>query len=213
MSVKEVAELAATIADHVQDILLGSNTEKKSVLFDPEACLSDERMFEVAKYVFRDLQRLEHDQGGQVAISKIVGYTAFWFSKLKPLNSVFVVEKDGPQVENEFCGINEAVAVVLLERLFWDLVCVNKDLYPSVWENCNRTGCVFAINGTNVQGKCFNQKLRGYLKEFEGKHRNYLEYCLRYRAVSPYFLVNYIDEALFMSCEHFSPNVTDLAGE
>lgn len=208
MSNLEVTKLAADLADHVQDILLASNTAARSVLFDPESCMSDERMFEVAKYVYRDLGRLEKDQDGRVAISKIVGYIAFWFAKLKPLNSVFVVEVGGQQKENELCDINEQVAALLIERIFWDLVSVNENLYPHVWQSCPRAGCMFTKSGVTIKGKCFREKLRNYKSVFDRKHINYVIYCLRYRAIGPYFIVNYVDEALIFSCEHHNPPVT-----
>lgn len=203
-----VTKLAADLGNHVQEILLGSNTANRSILFDPSSCMSDEKLFQVAEYVYRDLGRLEKDQNGRVAISKIVGYIAFWFAKLKPLNSVFVVEVSGEKQENELCDINERVAALLIERFFWGMIFVDNDLYPQVWESCSREGCTFTKGGKTIKGKCFREKLRNYKSVFNRKHIDYVVYSLRFRAIGPYFIVNYVDEALVFSCEHINPPVT-----
>ena len=205
MSIEVVAALAATIADHAQEILVGSNTKEKSLLFDPESCISDERIFEVAKYVCRDLARIEKDQDGRVAVSKISAYIGFWFAKLKPINSVFVVHTDGSQGENELCEINEALLLLLMDRIFWDLVCSDDELYPTIWNDCTNTDCKIDFNGKSVKGLCFFKKHSQFMKA--KRYRQYLTYGLRYRAVSPYFLVNYIDEGLFFSCECQCPPI------
>lgn len=207
MSDDNLAVFAAELADHVQTVLINSNSKSGKILFDPDSYISDERMFEVASYVIRDLERLENDQNGKISITKYVAYIGFWFSKLKPIRAVSVISAD-EDVDKEVIDINENVALVLMDRVFWSIVYQNQDAYPRTWKNCNTDACKFAANGKTIHGGCFRTKNTAYLTGHANRFRKYIVYCLRFRAVSPYFLVNYLEQSIFMSCESACPPIT-----
>lgn len=207
MASEEIAALAAEIGDHVQTILFKANVKSGKILFDPDAYMSDERIFEVASYLLRDLGRIEHDQKGKVSITKYVAYLGFWFSKLKPINGVYTTSEEGAQ--SEICDINERVALVLMDRVFWSIVYADKDSSPSVWADCEKAGgrekCSIALGNKSIKGLCYKLKNRNFLTDHEKRYQNYIVYGLRHRSISPYFLVNYLDEGIFYSCENSCP--------
>ena len=49
--------------------------------------------------------------------------------------------------------------------------------------------------------------MNGFHLAYNRRLFHYLVYALRYRAEGPYFLVNYLEEAIFFSCEHTSPPI------
>lgn len=197
--------LAAELADLTQKILINAQASSGQILFNPETFLSDDRIFEVAKYALRDLQRIEYDQKNRVAISKYAAYVGFWFAKLKPINTVYLVSDGTEPGEREIEDINERVVLTLIDRILLKIAYVDPDVVPAIWKNCEIKACSREFSGHHVAGACYFAKNRRFLTGFEGRHSDYIVYCLRFRSVSPYFLVNYIDQSLQLSCEHAFP--------
>ncbi len=216
LKVEGMAMLAAQYAQHVLDALKAARVGGAGqVVYDPDTVISDDKMLQVALYAMRDLDRVNRDQEGRTAVSKYVGYIGFWFSKLKPVNSVWRLNAaiQGVDVTSasrvpdarEIIDINERMALIVMERVFWKLVYATPEAHPTVWQACKNASCELLTATGSMKGLCFQQKLSHFLEALEHRYQSYLIYSMRYRAGSPYLLVNFFEEALFFSCETACP--------
>lgn len=191
--------LAADIEDYIEDILMSSLTGGIRLLFDPMTYLSYDRILEVALYALRDFKRISVDQEKGVSVTKLAGYIGFWFAKIKPISSIHIGGGDGEDIKTEFTEVNEEAAIILMDQLLWDAALNAKELVPTTWKNCP-CDCSLQLNGATVKGKCYREANIAFLKAEEGRFRNYIVYGLRFRSVSPYFLVNYLEQGIHFAC-------------
>lgn len=198
-----LAHLTQDLLDATSQILKESSSPAREIMTNNKT-MSVEKMKEVASYVLRDLDRIEDDQDGNFSISKFVGYIAFWYSKLKPLNTVWYRDHstEGTGLV-ELIDANERVSLAVASVIFWQMVRINPELQPVIWKECEVSSCTVGSNG--AKGKCFARKNQKFLTAHQGKYKKYIEYGLRHRSISPYFLVHYFDSGIAYSCEHFCP--------
>jgi hypothetical protein len=176
------------------------------VHFDARRVISNDCIREVVHYVQRDLERLERDHDDGLSITKYLGYVGFWFAKLKPIRLVTLDPVPGTQGRaQQVLDINEQVAIILMDRLLWIMVRESPKDRPVEWRSCKIERCVHKTGGDQMKGLCYFKKSREYCSYDEAKYRDYIVYALRHRAEGPYFLVKYLDQALFFSCEWTSP--------
>lgn len=206
------ATLAAELAEQVLTILHNANTGSRgAITFVEDEVISDDRILTVAAYVMRDLARVNFDQDNSTSVAKLVGYIGFWFTKLKPLNSVWKIDDScESSISREIQDINERVSLVLMDRILLRLISTISDDLTTVWAQCTNTSCEIIINGDSdsqisKRGSCYFKKNIQFRSKFEKRFGNYLVYTMRYRAASPYLMVNYIEQGLFFSCEAACP--------
>lgn len=201
---EEIAALAATIIEDVKDMLAKSHAGGGELLYDEKEPISEEGALQVASYALRDIRRLEQDQKKGVSVSKYVAYVGFWLGKLKPVGKVSLNRN---HQTDEILDINERLVLPLMDRLLLMMARANPAIWPSPWRDCSVTACTRDFSGKPVRGECYRIKNRAYRKAYQKRYSDYIAYGLRHRALSPYHLVSYLDQAMYMSCEHATPPI------
>lgn len=204
-----VAPFAAELVRIVEEILEESKTDTK-VLLDHEHLVSWDKIYEVASFVIRDLGRIEdHQNPNGFPMSKFVGYTAFWFAKIKPLGHLKVLDTAAPAESNttELKDVNERIALIVMNKLVWLTSTVNPDLRPNIWKECKVDACEVVLGDAKCKGYCYQMKYGRFATAQNGRLLNYIVYGLRARSLSPYFIVNHVDQLLTLSCESQNPPI------
>ena len=214
------AEVTAKIIFESRHLLSTLHTTRGDVYFDQEDVISEKKVFEAVSYAFRDLDRINNDQSFEVSLAKYSAYIAFWFAKMKPVRAVYVRPASNNDTDEhaaqdiEVTDINERMAVSLMMRVLWRTAESSPALSPEVWINCPNQKCKEAtLSSRNSRGACFVLKSTDHLKSDDRKFEKYIVYCLRFRPVAPYFLVNILDQFLFSSCASSSPTLEKLLSD
>jgi hypothetical protein len=203
---EKIARLADEITEHVEVILASANVGSSGKLTYVAAdVVSIDRILTVSAYVMRDLARVNKDQKDSTSVAKFVGYIGFWFSKIKPINVVkkCTIDKNGVPVDREIQDINERVALVLMDRALLRLASASDLSISTVWDECDIHDC--KLDNKSKNGLCFFKKNSLFKSKFGYRFSDYLVYTMRFRAGSPYLMVNYIEQSIFFSCEKACP--------
>lgn len=176
--------------------------------------VSVSKISEVVRYAHRDLVRIEDDLSDGVSREKFAAYHAFWFSKMKPIQAI--MRKDGA---GEVVDINERVAIVIALDLMLVGAGPLADVSPYPPETAAKVGYdeppspfVWKICPRECNGHCFKTGVRNYLKFHENQNFEYLVRSLRYRAVGPYAMVNFLEAVAITSCDEIRHNPVHALG-
>lgn len=173
-----------------------------------ESNVSQAKISEVVNFAYRDLERIAHDLNNKVSREKYAAYHAFWFSKVKPIQSIM-----RPDGAGEVVDINERIAVIIALELMLigagpqpdvesypaemaEAVGFDSPPAPLVWARCPR----------KCNGACFESGSRNYLKYHKNQNYEYIVKSLRYRAAGPYSLVNFLEAVTISSCNEIREN-------
>ena len=198
---EEIAFLSRALIENTVRALELAHTSSGNITYR-EDVISEDKMLQVAIFAFRDLDRVERDHPNGISVTKYVAYIGFWYGKLKPITRVMYQPANGDAFE--IVDVNERLALVVIERLLWRMAW-GRNRYPTVWKDCQIASCSHTYEGKTLKGRCFLEKNAGFLSHQHRQHADYISYTLRHRSTSPYFLVNYLEEGLYYSCEQACP--------
>lgn len=153
--------------------------------------LSFKRIRQLAEALIKDLRRVEDNQGSGIALTKVVGYWAFWIRKTHPVIVAYEGKSDSPQAE--IPDINERVALEFAVSFI-----ASQNRTGSTIHDPFRSECKQACDGSACVAKYAKYMLDVHDHVFE----KYLIYSMRFRTFGPHHFVMMLDQMLISACFH-----------
>jgi hypothetical protein len=199
---EEISSLVSLLTTETFEVLDAQRRHANGRLhYEREELISSQCMADVARYAIRDLERLEPNHDDGPSITKYLGYVGFWYAKLKPVGTVKIDPPSGHGDPIEIVDVNEQLALFIMDMLLWRITATDQKTCPHEWLKCDIESCQHVVGDKATRGECYFKKSRAYRTADHGQYAKYIAYALRYRGEGPYFLVKYLDQTVFFSCE------------
>lgn len=157
--------------------------------------LSPIRIRQLADALEKDLRRIEDNQGAGIALTKVVGYWAFWIRKTRPVIIAYegIAPASGePNLFSEIADINERVALEFAVSALSSQSREGGVIHDPFRSECKASSC---------DGRaCMRAYARYTLNIHDNVFEKYLLYSMRFRTFGPHHFVMLLDQMLISAC-------------